>query len=426
MTAFVIIAALMIIIGLAWLLPPLLRGGARKPIDRVAINLGILKDQLAELEAERARGAIGEQQYVATKADLQQRVLEESRAEPGVQAPQPSRLGRLTAAAVVVVVPVLAAVTYVRLGDPSAFNPLVRQGADVAAHQFSGDEMASMVERLAERLEREPDNANGWSTLARTYYQMGRFDKAAAAYEKLVALVPNEASLWADYADALAMTQGREIAGKPMELVNRALQLDPLQWKALAMAGTEAFNRKDYGSAVALWEKLQGSLPADAPMKQQLTGSIREARERGGLPQVAAAAPAAAAPSAPSAPSEGKPSAATADARVTGTVSLAAQLRDRVAPDDSVFIFARAAEGPRMPLALMRVAVKDLPKAFALDDTMAVAPQFKLSNFNEVVIGARVSKSGNAMPQSGDLEGESKPVRLGRGDITVTIDSVVR
>jgi cytochrome c-type biogenesis protein CcmH len=429
MTAFVIIAALMVAFGLAWLLPPLLRKGTRKPVDRAAINLRILKDQLAELEIERTRGAIADEQYAATKADLQKRVLEETRAEPAAAAPRVSRVGKATAVTVACVVPLAAALTYARFGDPTAFDPLVRKGPE-AAHQFSQDDLNAMTRRLAERLEKEPDNAGGWSTLARTYYQMGRFADAAAAFEKLVELVPDEASLWADYADALAMTQGRKIAGRPMELVTRALQLDPLQWKALAMAGTEAFDRQDYKSAAALWEKLQNSLPPDAPLKNQLAGSINEARSRAGMPPLAAASPPAkpsqAAKAAPAVPTERPADAVAAGARVSGTVSLADLLRDKVAPDDTVFIFARAAQGPRMPLALLRVAVKDLPKAFALDDTMAVAPQFKLSNFSEVVVGARVSKSGNAMPQSGDLQGESKPVQLGGSGIAVTIDSVVR
>lgn len=421
MTAFVVTAVIMIAIAMAWVLPPLLRGGARASIDRAAVNLGILKDQLAELEADRRRGAIAEDQYAATRADLERRVLEETQAEPDTAGPRPSRVGRLTAALVAVTVPLVAALTYVKLGDPSAFNPLVRQGAD-AAHDFSNEEVAKMVQRLAERLKSEPDNANGWATLARTYYMMGRFEDASAAYEKLVALVPDEASVLADYADALAMTQGRKIAGKPLELVNRALKLDPLQWKALAMAGTEAFDRQDYKGAAAMWEKLHDSLPADAPMKQQLAGSINEARSRAGLPPMAAAPPAAApAPAAPAAPAAAPP-AAQGQARVAGTVSLSAELRGKVAPEDSVIVFARPADGSRMPLAMLRLQARDLPKTFALDDSMAMSPDFRLSKFEEVIVGARVSKSGSPMPQKGDLEGLSKPVKLGRGDVAVTID----
>jgi len=437
MTAFVVIAVIMVVIGLAWVLPPLLRGGARARIDRTAVNLGILKDQLAELEAERARGAIGEEQYAATRADLQQRVLDETQAEPAVEAARPSALGKLTAAIVVVVVPVASALLYVRYGDPSAFNPLASKGAE-AAHQFSKDDLANMTQRLAERLQKEPENANGWATLARTYYSMGRFADASAAFEKLVALVPDDASLLADYADALAMAQGRKIEGRPMELVNRALKIDPLQWKALAMAGTAAFDRQDYKSAVALWEKLSESLPADAPMKQQLAGSINEARGRAGMPQLAAvtpppapmtsAAPMAEAKSAAKGdarPAAG-PAAVAAGGRVAGTVSLSAQLRGKVGPEDSVIIFARPAEGSRMPLAMMRVQAKELPKTFTLDDTMAISPDARLSNFAEVIVGARISKSGSPMPQKGDLEGLSKPVKLGRGDVAVTIDTELR
>ncbi len=429
MTAFIVTAAIMVVICLVWVMPPLLRGGARARVDRTAVNLGILKDQLAELEAERARGAIAEEQYAATKADLQQRVLDETQAEPAAEALQPTRLGKLTAAFVVIAVPLVAALSYARFGDPTAFNPLARQGAD-AAHQFSKDDLNNMTERLAERLKKEPDNANGWATLARTYYSMGRFADASAAFEKLVALVPDDASLLADYADALAMTQGRKIAGKPKELIDRALKIDPLQWKALAMAGTDAFDRKDYKSAVELWEKLHQSLPADAPMKSQLVGSINEARSRAGMPQMAAAAtPAPMAVPTPAPTKQAASPAADASAaqvRVAGTVSLSAELRSKVAPEDSVIIFARAAEGPRMPLAMLRVPAKDLPKSFALDDSMAIAPDFRLSNFPEVVVVARVSKSGSPMPQKGDFEGLSKPVKLGRGDVAVTIDTELR
>jgi cytochrome c-type biogenesis protein CcmH len=430
-TAFLVTAVIMVAVALAWIVPPLLRGGGRARVDRTAVNLGILKDQLAELEADHAKGAIGDEHYAATKADLQRRVIEETQAETAAAtSPRSGWAGKFSAASAVVVLPLAAALLYLQYGDPSAFNPLARQGAD-AAHQFSQDDLDAMTRRLAERLKKEPDNASGWATLARTYYSMGRFGDAAMAFEKLVALVPDEASLWADYADALAMAHGRKISGKPMELVKRALELDPLQWKALAMAGTEAFDRQDYRRAAELWEKLRDSLPADAALKQQIAGSIDEARSRAGLPQLAAAPPPkAAAPAARAAPSKADeksaPPPAAGDARVAGTIALSEQLRAKVAPDDTVVIFARAAEGPRMPLALLRVQARDLPKTFALDDSMAVAPEFRLSNFAEVVVGARVSKSGSPMPQKGDFEGLSRPVKLGRSDVAVTIDTELR
>ncbi len=196
------------------------------------------------------------------------------------------------------------------------------------------------------------------------------------------------------------------------------------------MAGTEAFDRQDYKGAVGLWEKLAASLPEDAPFRQQLAGSINEARSRAGMPAatVAAAPPPVAKPAAPAAGAKpsGDAVAAAAGGRVGGTVTLSAELRAKVAPEDSVIIFARPAEGSRMPLALTRVQAKDLPKKFSLDDSMAMSPDAKLSKFDEVIIGARVSKSGSPMPQKGDLEGLSKPVKVGRGDVAVTIDTELR
>ena len=439
MTQFIAIAALMLIVGLAWLLLPLLRRRTHKTdIDRAATSLDILKDQLADLEAEHRRGAVSPAQYAETKAELERRVLDEVQAAPGAARVSPSWHGRIAAAALGVAVPVVAVLLYAQLGDPGAFNPIAQKGGGGGAgggasgeHQLNEAEIGQMVKSLEERLQKEPDNADGWSMLARTYYFQRKFPEAARAYKRLTELVPNEAGVLADYADALAMASGRKLAGEPMDLVKRALTLDPTQWKALAMAGTEAFDRKDYKAAVDYWERLRTSLPPDSSMRQQIAGSIAEARELGGLKAAASDANAAiaTAPAAAGTASTARAPAAAAgapsDTRVAGTVTLGAQLRDKVAPEDTVFIFARPAEGSRMPLALLRVQVKDLPKRFTLDDTMAISPDVKLSAFSEVVVGARVSKSGNAMPQSGDLEGLSARVQPGKGEIKVTIDRVL-
>jgi cytochrome c-type biogenesis protein CcmH len=291
-----------------------------------------------------------------------------------------------------------------------------------------------MVQQLADRLKKEPDNIEGWAILARTYYTMRRFPEAAAAYEKLNALVPNEPDLLADQADALAMSQGRNLSGRPMELVQQALKIDPNHWKALAMAGTDAFERKDYKAAVVYWERLRDTQPADSPVAKSIANSIAEARQLGGLPPAAAggaAAPAAAAkmPSPAAAPqAAAKAPAASAEssaAIVGGVVTLSESMKAKVAPTDTVVIFARAAEGSRMPLALTRMKAADLPARFALDDSMAMSPEMKLSSVPTVIVGARISKSGNPMPSSGDLEGLSKPAKLGTKDLAVTIDRVL-
>jgi cytochrome c-type biogenesis protein CcmH len=240
---------------------------------------------------------------------------------------------------------------------------------------------------------------------------MGRYPEAVRAYERAAALVPRDADLLADYADALAVTQGRSLQGKPLELVQRALEIDPEHWKALALAGTAAFGRKDYGRAIAYWERLKRVVPGDSEVGRSVDASIAEARELAGAKPAAAGAP--------------KTPAAAAGAKVAGKVSLAQALAANTAPTDTVFIFARASSGPPLPLAVLRKQVRDLPLDFTLDDSMAMAPNLKLSGFAEVVVGARVSRSGNATPQSGDLQGLSKPVKVGATGLAIVIDTAV-
>jgi len=219
--------------------------------------------------------------------------------------------------------------------------------------------------------------------------------------------------LLADYADARAATSGGELSGKPLELVKRALALDPNHLKSLALAGTEAFNRKDFKTAVEYWERMRSVLPADSPFGQSVASSIAEARQLGGIGG-------AAAPPAPPAQV-----AAASGGQVTGVVTLAPEVAAKANPDDTVFIFARAVEGPRMPLAIVKRQVKDLPVEFSLDDSQAMTPAMKLSNFPEIVVGARISKTAAAAPQSGDLEGLSGTVKVGATDVAVVIDKIL-
>jgi len=210
-------------------------------------------------------------------------------------------------------------------------------------------------------------------------------------------------------------------------LVERALAVDPTHWKALALAGTVAFERNDYAQAVAYWERMKATVPPGSPLAGSIDASIAEARQLGGLKPAPAAAPAAVASApvaanTPPARSAAPAQTATSGAAIAGRVELAPALAAKAAPNDTVFIFARATEGPKMPLAILRRQVKDLPAAFTLDDSMAMTPDFKLSKFPTIVVGARVSKSGNAAPQSGDLEGFSPAVKVGATGLVVVID----
>jgi len=431
--AFVSIAAAMVVTALVWVLVPLLRGPRAQGIVSEASNVAVLRDQLAELDRDVANGIVPRERYEQAKSDLEQRVLEESKAAPGGRVSGvPSSAGAWTAAILGGALPIAAALLYFTLGSHQAFAPgnAATTAAGDAQHDLSPQKVAEMAAGLAARLEKEPDNAEGWSVLAHTYYSLKRFPEAVGAYERAATLLPDNADLLADYADALGPATN-SLDGKPTELIKRALKANPTQWKALALAGTVAFNRKDFKQAVAYWEDLKQTLPPDSEMAKSIDANIAEAKELGGIKTAAATttATAAAAPSAtPAAPAAPVASPAPAagaapGAAITGTIALSPALTKTAAPEDTVFVIARAAQGAKFPLAIIRKQVKDLPFKFSLDDSMAMAPEMKMSNFADIVVAARVTKSGNATPQSGDLEGASKPVKLGTNGIAVVIDS---
>jgi cytochrome c-type biogenesis protein CcmH len=317
--------------------------------------------------------------------------------------------------ALTLLLPLCAAGLYWQFGTPEGLTQTAANHS--GAGKVSQQDVEAMVSKLAARLEQTPDDAKGWAMLGRSYLYMRKPDQAAAAYERAVSLEKNDADLLADYADALALAQDKRIAGKPLQLIERALKIDPTQWKALAMAGSEAFNRKDYKAAVAYWERLEQRSEPGSDFAREVASNIQEARELGGLKVAAKASPAPKA--------EAKQQPVAAGAGVDGRVTISPGLAGKTAPTDTVFIFARAAEGPRMPLAILRMQVRDLPAKFHLDDSLAMSPAMKLSNFPDVVIGARISKAGSATPQSGDLQGVSKAVKNSASGVAIVIDQQV-
>ncbi len=316
---------------------------------------------------------------------------------------------------------------YFALGSPghllprSAAAPAASDGSPQDAERAKAlQQIESMVDQLAERLKTRPDDAEGWQMLARSYAAIGRHAQAVDAFRKATQLRPDDAGLLADLAFAVAMTNNRNFDGEPVALVERALKLDPKNPKALALAGTVAFERKDYRLAVTLWERLAQIESGDGQFAEQVRASIAQARQLAGMPPAQAPVAGTAGSAGPGA------SAAAAPAKVSGTVSLAQPLKARVAPDDTLFVFARAAEGSRVPLAIVRRQVKDLPLQFTLDDSMAMSPAAKLSGATSVIIGARISKSGDAMPKSGDLQGVSPAVAVGTSGIRIEISEELK
>ena len=429
MIAFILVAVAMVATALAWVLVPLLRRGKASPVERNAMNVVILRDQLGELEADLAAGTVAREQYDEARRELEPRVLEDSKGTPDA-AHAPAQSAAWTAAIVAGTIPIVALLLYVTLGNHEAFAPEAARAAKGGSeHEVTREQVEAMAAKLAAKLEKDPGNADGWAMLARTYYALNRYADAAPAFEKAVGFAPDDPGLLADYADALGAQGG--LRGKSLELVERALKADPTHWKALALAGTAAFERKNYKQAVAYWERMKATVPPGSTMAGSIDASIQEARELGGLGPGPSAPPAlAVAPAVPMAPNAAAAkapavAAAAAGATIGGTVSLAPALAAKASPTDVVFIFARAAEGPKMPLAILRKQVKDLPATFTLDDSMAMTPDFALSKFPSIVVGARVSKSGNAAAQSGDLEGFSPAVNAGAKGLAVIIDRAV-
>lgn len=406
MIGFAVFAALLAAFALRLLLAPLLR--ALPPaavVDERISNLRVLREQRAQIDADLAAGAIDADQHRRAQAELERRVLEEEGSDDRAPA---ARIGaRATAWAIAVALPVFALGVYLWLGTPQAVRAPT-SAMPAAEHGPSAQEVDAMVARLAERLKANPDDGEGWAMLARSYAALERFPQAAEAYAKAAALQPADAALLADYADALAMTQGQTLAGEPTRLIERALQSDPRQLKALALAGSAAMERKDFAAAIGYWQRALQQVPPGSEQAQAIERSLEVARS--------AARAAGPAPTAASAPAPA----------LSGRVRLAPQLATQVKPGDTLFVFARASEGPRVPLAILRRSAADLPLAFTLDDSQAMSPQTRLSQHEQVQLVARISRSGQATPQSGDLQGQTgKPVRVGSTGIELVIDTVL-
>jgi cytochrome c-type biogenesis protein CcmH len=393
-----------------------------------------LREQLRQLDELARQGVLPADQAAQAKARLERELLDLVMQHPAAApaaAAAATGAAQGTAAAVparprpskhlvsgLVAFVVLAGVLgYTLLGNPAGLSvgpgDAARRGEAAgagtgAAHDTGNEQIEAMVSRLAERLKAKPDDADGWLMLGRSYSVLKRYPDSAQAFRKAIELRPKDAQAYADLADATGMLNNRSLRGEPEQLIAKALALDGNNLKALALAGTVAFDKGDFALAVKHWEKARAVAEPGNEMAQALEGSVAEARQRAGLPPAPAASQpaggAAAATAAAPAPDGG---------RVTGRVTLAAALKGQAGPEDTVFIFARATQGPKMPLAILRKQVKDLPADFQLDDQLAMSPAARLSGAAEVVVGARVSKSGNAVPQPGDLQGLSKPVAPG-------------
>ncbi len=417
---FWLIASSMTLLILGLLLWPLLKRTAVAATGEQEKTLSIFRQQFGELEQDRANGVLTDELYEQARRELERRLLEETGTTETIPTRAPRQVSsRPVAIALAIIVPAVSGLLYWQLGNPLAMTQptaasMSAQGGSEGASPFS-DGLGPLIERLKQKMQQNPNDGTGWALLARSYMGMGRYAEAALAYENATKLIPDDAQLFADYADAMGVLHGRKLEGKPEVLIQQALKIDPRNVKALMLAGTVAFTRKNFARAAKDWEQARANLPADVDpeMTQQLTAAIEEARSQlgGGQSMVSALTE----PAAPAQPT-GQPRV------IKGTVAMAPSLAGKGSPTDTLFVFAREMNGPPMPVSIVRATRKDLPFTFRLDDSTSPMPSRKLSSAGPVVIVARLSKSGQAMPQSGDLEGTSQPIQSGGEGIAVVID----
>jgi cytochrome c-type biogenesis protein CcmH len=307
--------------------------------------------------------------------------------------------------AICTLVPIVAAALYMLLGDPNSLDGYERQ------NRTASKEVEQMVSGLVEKLKQEPNNPKGWAMLARSYKVMGRPVDAEKAYEAAEAYIANDAQLLADYADVVASNANGSFVGKPEKLIRQALAVDPNNAMALWLSGTASFNVGRYSEAVKTWRYLLDLLDPSSEDVRILQSSIDEAVSQGGL-------------SAPE-PVKAKLHAAAAPtgATISGEVSLAADLKKSFAANDVLMVIARK-PGERMPIAVYRTQLSDLPAKFKLDDTMSMNQQVQLSQQKSIELEARLSKSGQAKPEAGDLFSDPVPVSLGASNVAVRLTRV--
>lgn len=417
--AFWFIAWAMTLLVLGFLLRPLLRSSASTEQNDGDRTLVVYRQLLAELEQDRKNAVLTDEQFQQSKHELERRLLDEAGpvgGRPTVTAKSPDL--RAVVVVLAVVIPTVSGVLYWKLGNPLAIThpgasaPTAQDGSDNGHRTTEG--LDALSERLKKKLDENPNDGVGWALLARSYVEIGRHADAVPIYEKAMKLLPDDAQLLADYADALGMLHGRKLEGRPEQLVQQALKIEPNHVKALMLAGTIAFDRKEFGKAAHYWERASANLPTDADgeTRQELLSGIAEAQAlASGKPDSVSATGGA------PATKPGRPALA-----ITGTVRLAPSLAEKGASTDTLFVFARDVNGPPMPVSIVRARKGDLPFTFRLDDSTSPMPSRKLSEVGAVVIVARLSKSGEAMPKSGDLQGMSLPVKPGAANVAVMMD----
>lgn len=420
MIAFFVAATLLLLAVLGLVLYPLLLKRDVRSEDLRGDVIALSRERLEELKRRKEAGEIPDAEYDAQARDLEAQLSDDLQSQDSPGNVQDNRGSAWIGIAVVVFVPVLSGLLYLTLGQPQALFP---QGPSTAAStpdrtggpatdSPSPEDVDAMVSQLADRLKKNPDDPEGWFMLGRSYMAMQRYGDAVEAFRKLRGLVGDAPDVLVREATAIAMQNGGSLGGEPRKLIQRALDTEPNHPQALWLAATAAYQAQNYETALDYYQRVRPMVQGE--QRQQVDDRLSDLAEKGYG-------------EAPPAPEETAPTAETASAvSMTVNVDLAPGMQSKLEGDETVFVFARAVNGPPMPLAVVRKSVSDLPLSVTLDDSQAMTPQFKLSGFDRVTVGARISGSGQPTAQPGDLEGYSEPVETDSTQtVDVTIDRVV-
>jgi cytochrome c-type biogenesis protein CcmH len=394
MTNFFIPAFLLLVLVLLLVLRPFLFPAKVQATSRRQMNAAIYREELDKLEVERNTDLITEADYEIAHAEMRQRLFQDTTEEDDL-----ATLGstKKTAIGICVFIVVISSGLYFSFGD---VYRVAQKNSETPMNQ---EGVEKMVTEFAAKMEKDPSNLQGWVMLARSYRILGRNQDAVKAYERAGSFVDSDPQLLADYADTLAANANGNFAGKPLSLINQALKLDPNNLMALWLSGTAAFNANNYRSAVQTWEKLALQLPPNSEEMKMIEGSIAEARSKGGL------AP--------------KATIISSAKEISGQIELAGDMKSKVKQGDTVMVIARQV-GERMPVAVLKIPVAQFPMSFVLNDTLAMNPSAPLSKLTEVSIEVRISKTGMAKPETGDLISAVKTIKVGTENVRLLVDQV--
>lgn len=380
-------------------------------------NAAVYRDQLAELQREHALGNLNDQELQLGQDELSRRLLDdvgmpveaspdghlEPAAAPALRKPW------LWMLAMLLLVPALAVPMYSVLGAPDALDPkAAQQGADHGG-EITPEKLMAMATALTRRLQDEPNNVDGWVMLGRVQRALGRFDEAEEALRKALELSRDD-NVMVERAEIMAQKNDGNFAGEPWAILQRVLTADPHHLNALLLAGSASFAEGNFRSALRFWERAREEVSPDSPDAPELDRAIAETRDKMGLPPV---------PGRSSAASAHNP--ALSVSSISGRVSVVSELAGKVSPTDAVFIYATPVTGSRMPLAIVRITAAQLPFDFVLDDSTAMNPSAKLSSADEVTVRVRISKSGQATAQPGDLGVSVSPVKPGTAGLNLMV-----